>query len=169
MRTQVYSSPSGKFKPHIDTPRGSTQFGSLVVCLPLEHEGGQLQVRHKGKEVTYDWGNHHNQISWAAFYSDCEHEVLEVKSGCRLTLTYNLYAVRGGGMLTGIQPPVLDATQLPIYTSLKSIMQSREFMPEGEKAPELVVYQWRRSIQDYLHFIDRRLSRLLLQPRIRTH
>lgn len=132
MKYQVYSSPSGKFKPHVDTPRGSTQFGSLVVCLPLEHEGGQLQVRHKGQEVTYDWGSHKDQISWAAFYSDCEHEVLEVKSGYRLTLTYNLYAVRGGGMVTGIEPPVLDATQLPIYTSLKDIVQNKNFMPEGE-------------------------------------
>lgn len=132
MYDQVYSSPSGKFKPHIDTPRGSTQFGSLVVCLPLEHEGGQLQVRHKGKEVTYDWGSHQDQISWAAFYSDCEHEVLEVKSGYRLTLTYNLYAIRGGGMLTGIEPPVLDTTQLPIYMSLKNIVQNKDFMPEGE-------------------------------------
>ncbi|KAK2615390.1 hypothetical protein N8I77_002149 [Diaporthe amygdali] len=130
-KLNVYSSPSGKFKPHIDTPRGSTQFGSLVVCLPLEHEGGQLQVRHKGKEVTYDWGSHKDQISWAAFYSDCEHEVLEVKSGYRLTLTYNLYAVRGGGMLTGIEPPVLDATQLPIYLSLKNIVDNKAFMPEG--------------------------------------
>ncbi|KAK7707276.1 hypothetical protein SLS63_013793 [Diaporthe eres] len=129
-KLNVYSSPSGKFKPHIDTPRGSTQFGSLVVCLPLEHEGGQLQVRHKGREVTYDWGSHQDKISWAAFYSDCEHEVLEVKSGYRLTLTYNLYAVRGGGMLTGVEPPVLDATQLPIYVPLKSIAQNKEFMPE---------------------------------------
>ncbi|POS73066.1 hypothetical protein DHEL01_v208545 [Diaporthe helianthi] len=130
-RYQVYSSPSGKFKPHVDTPHGSTQFGSLVVCLPLEHEGGQLQVRHKGQEVTYGWGAHRDHISWAAFYSDCEHEVLEFKSGYRLTLTYNLYAVRGGSMLTGVEPPVLDATQLPIYVSLKDIVQNKDFMPQG--------------------------------------
>lgn len=147
MRIQVYSSPSGKFKPHVDTPRGSTQFGSLVVCLPLEHEGGQLQVRHKGKEVTYDWGSHQDQISWAAFYSDCEHEVLEVKSGYRLTLTYNLYAVRGGGMLAGIEPPVLDASQLPIYMSLKRIVENKEFMPEGEKSFEYFARQWRLADQ----------------------
>lgn len=84
--------------------------------------------------MTYDWGSHKNQISWAAFYSDCEHEVLEVKSGYRLTLTYNLYAVRGGGMLTGIEPPVLDATQLPIYLSLKNIVDNKAFMPEGEQS-----------------------------------
>jgi len=38
-KLNVYSGPSGMFKPHIDTPRGRTQFGSLVVCLPTEFEG----------------------------------------------------------------------------------------------------------------------------------
>jgi len=32
-----------------------------------------------------------SSISYAAFYGDVEHEVTEVKSGYRLTLTYNLY------------------------------------------------------------------------------
>lgn len=36
---QIYSGPSGRFRPHVDTPRGPTQFGSLVVCLPCYHEG----------------------------------------------------------------------------------------------------------------------------------
>jgi hypothetical protein len=30
-------------------------------------------------------------IQWAAFYSDCEHEVKEVKTGHRITLAYRLY------------------------------------------------------------------------------
>lgn len=36
---QIYSAPSGKFLSHVDTPRGVMQFGSLVVCLPCQHEG----------------------------------------------------------------------------------------------------------------------------------
>ena len=36
---QIYSAPSGKFLAHVDTPRGVLQFGSLVVCLPCQHEG----------------------------------------------------------------------------------------------------------------------------------
>lgn len=32
-KLNVYSGPWGKFKPHVVTPRGFTQFGSLVVCL----------------------------------------------------------------------------------------------------------------------------------------
>lgn len=38
-KLNVYSAPLGKFKTHVDTPRGPRQFGSLVVCLPCEHEG----------------------------------------------------------------------------------------------------------------------------------
>lgn len=33
-----------------DTPRSEDQFGSLVVCLPVPHEGGSLVVRHGGSE-----------------------------------------------------------------------------------------------------------------------
>lgn len=78
----------------VDTPRGATQFGSLVVCLPYPHQGGQLRVAHQGRETICDWSAQKGEaIKWAAFYSDCEHEVLEVISGHRITLTYNLYGM----------------------------------------------------------------------------
>lgn len=76
--------------------------------------------------MTYDWSTRrddddHASIRWAAFYSDCEHEILEVTSGYRLTLTYNLYAVRGMDRLTGISKS-LDPTLLPLYQAVESIM-----------------------------------------------
>ncbi|KAJ2980851.1 hypothetical protein NUW58_g6836 [Xylaria curta] len=135
-KLNVYSGPSGRFKPHVDTPRSSSQFGSLVVCLPVEHEGGQLKVRHKGQEMTFDWSanqdkpDHANRLQWAAFYSDCEHEVLEVTSGHRLTLTYNLYAVRGAGRLTGVSP-TLNPTHLPLFQALKGILSQDPFDGQG--------------------------------------
>ncbi|KAL6049189.1 Fe2OG dioxygenase domain-containing protein [Balamuthia mandrillaris] len=33
-------------------------------------------------------------VKWAAFYADCEHEILPVTAGHRITLTYNLYSER---------------------------------------------------------------------------
>jgi hypothetical protein len=36
---KIYSGPGGKFKAHVDTPRGPDQFGSLIVCLPSAHQG----------------------------------------------------------------------------------------------------------------------------------
>ena len=41
-KLNIYSAPSGKFKAHVDTPRGPNQFGSLVVCLPYTHQGNNL-------------------------------------------------------------------------------------------------------------------------------
>ncbi|KAK8066018.1 hypothetical protein PG997_012765 [Apiospora hydei] len=97
---------------------------------PVEHEGGQLKVRHKGQETTFDWSTTHNNkddpnrhavAHWAAFYSDCEHEVLEVTRGHRITLTYNLYAVRGFGRLTGaaLSPTPLNPTHLPLFETIQ--------------------------------------------------
>lgn len=38
-KLNIYSAPSGRFKAHVDTPRGPRQWGSLVVCLPVSHCG----------------------------------------------------------------------------------------------------------------------------------
>ncbi|KAB5542402.1 hypothetical protein GE09DRAFT_1244641 [Coniochaeta sp. 2T2.1] len=134
-KLNIYSSPSGKFLPHVDTPRSPNQFGSLVVCLPLVHEGGQLIVRHKGRDFTFDFSTAAGDadpasIRWAAFYSDCEHEVNEVTSGHRVTLTYNLYAVRGNESLTG-HCPSLDASHLPLYHGVEALLQDGRFMKDG--------------------------------------
>ncbi|AEO61173.1 hypothetical protein MYCTH_2311077 [Thermothelomyces thermophilus ATCC 42464] len=134
-KLNLYSGPSGKFKTHVDTPRSPAQFGSLVVCLPVEHRGGALEVRHKGKTVTFDWSNSEGDdkgpsIGWAAFYSDCEHEVLEVTHGHRLTLTYNLFCVRGNGQLGG-NYPWLDPTHLPLYKTIRSLVQEHDGWRDG--------------------------------------
>ena len=38
-KLNMYSGPLDKFEAHVDVPRGFTQFGSLMVCLPNAHEG----------------------------------------------------------------------------------------------------------------------------------
>ncbi|KAJ3950116.1 uncharacterized protein N0V96_001254 [Colletotrichum fioriniae] len=124
----IYSGPSGKFKVHVDTPRSSYQIGSLVVCLPMQHEGGELAVRHFGQTHSFDWAKNSNNsvIQWAAFYSDCEHEVFEVTAGHRVTLTYNLYATAGNGDLAG-QVSAFSPTSLPLYSQIVDLLGSKKF------------------------------------------
>ncbi|THV99086.1 hypothetical protein D6D27_01152 [Aureobasidium pullulans] len=134
-KLNVYSGPSGRFRAHVDTPGSETQIGSLVACLPSEFEGGVLSVSHQGNTVQFDWsasspGGQQPSIQWAAFYSDCSHEVQEVTAGHRITLTYNLYASRGSGLLAGTKHS-LDAIHLPIYRPLMNLLGSRSFMPSG--------------------------------------
>ena len=91
------------FKGHVDTPRSTQMFGTLLINLPVAHEGGELVVyspRHHSNDsegggnvtlsssagsYTTSWGAD-NVLSWIAFFSDCPHEVLPVKSGNRSAL-----------------------------------------------------------------------------------
>jgi hypothetical protein len=132
---QIYAAPSGFFKSHVDTPRSSSQFGSLVVSLPCYHKGGQLVVRHALHSHTFDWGpniygNIEPAVQWAAFYSDCEHEVLEVTEGYRITLTYNLYHAPGVGDLAG-NSTALDTTSVPLFHYVQEVLKRDDFIPQG--------------------------------------
>ena len=146
---QVYSAPSGKFHAHVDTPRGPQQFGSLVVCLPYPHEGGTLRVKHLGKKTDFAWGECNPQaISWAAFFGDCEHEVMEVTKGHRVTLTYNLYRTSTANLAT----PVADPERLPLYGKVKELLENGAFLPGGERIDfnhvtvQLTIPFWPRQI-----------------------
>lgn len=71
-------------------------------------------------------------IGWAAFYSDCTHEVRPVRSGNRITLTYNLYTTPlPSGLIAGSDASPLAASQLPIYKTLTDALARKDFYPEG--------------------------------------
>ena len=79
------------FVSHRDTEKMDGMFATLVVVLPSHYTGGELLVRHQGREVVFDLRcSDPSQAAFAAFYADCVHEVLPVTSGCRLTLIYTL-------------------------------------------------------------------------------
>jgi hypothetical protein len=101
------------------------------VCLPCDHDGGQLIVRHQDQATTFDWSGPNKDIKWAAFYSDCEHEVLEVTSGHRINLTYNLYMRRSLDDSSELSK-ALDVQQLPVYSDVKNALAQSEFMAEGK-------------------------------------
>jgi 2OG-Fe(II) oxygenase superfamily len=126
---RVYSGPRGFFKSHVDTPRSENQFASLVVCLPSAHEGGALVFRHNNRSIDFDWsGPASDMIQWAAFYSDCEHEVMPLTSGHRITLTYNLFY-----QVTQPQPghTVLPVHSFPIYHDLQAALLNPGFLKPG--------------------------------------
>ncbi|GAQ89541.1 hypothetical protein KFL_005340060 [Klebsormidium nitens] len=84
----------GFFKRHVDSPRDvKNMIGTLVVCLPSEHEGGELVVSHGGVDHVFDFAprsGDRERVQWAAMYGDCVHEVKEVKRGFRATLTFSI-------------------------------------------------------------------------------
>lgn len=80
------------FSPHRDSEKSERMFATLVVCLPAWHEGGQLVVRHDAQTVNIDFSGPEAEFSiqYAAFYADCEHEILPITQGYRVCLIYNL-------------------------------------------------------------------------------
>ena len=81
----------GFFKAHKDTEKEPGMFATLVVQLPAKHDEGKLVVRHRGKEIDFDFSEGSGEYFFAAaFYADCEHELFPVKGGMRLALLYNL-------------------------------------------------------------------------------
>ncbi|KAE8326624.1 hypothetical protein BDV39DRAFT_88925 [Aspergillus sergii] len=131
-KLNVYSGPSGLFRSHVDTPRSVRQVGSLVVCLPAAFKGGNLLIRHQGKEVEFDWAPRSaTAIQWAAFYSDCSHEIKTVTEGERLTLTYNLYVTEPEHASTVIPSSLVEPWTLPIYGQLDALFHNSQFFPNG--------------------------------------
>lgn len=100
----------GFFLPHRDTEKADGMFGTLSIVLPSVHCGGELLIRHAGREVTVDMSNTEtSELTFAAFYADCEHAIKPITQGSRVCLTYNLLQRRTGGKNKPITPPLYDS------------------------------------------------------------
>jgi 2OG-Fe(II) oxygenase superfamily len=124
------------FVGHRDTEKAPGMFATLVMALPSSFAGGELVVRHKGREVRLDLrADDPAEVAFAAFYADCVHEVLPVTQGCRLILVYNLLR-RGRGRAP--EPPDYTAEQARVAALLRSWCDSKRRQDDG--TPEKLVY-----------------------------
>jgi hypothetical protein len=82
----------GKFLSHRDSEKHDRMVASMIVVLPNAFEGGELRVRHGTSEQILKFADAAagKSACYAAFYADCEHEVMRVHRGHRLCLAYNL-------------------------------------------------------------------------------
>ena len=111
--------PGGFFAPHVDhVPSKTNTVGTIVMILASEFEGGELRVSN-GPQFT---GPEDQDVitpakpgtcSIVAFPGFCPHSVEEVKSGYRITLTWNIIKEEG-------KPDSIayctDAIDLPVAT-----------------------------------------------------
>jgi len=158
--------------------------GSLVIVYPTSHKGGELVLRHKGREWTFDADSLTSSqpspsVAYIAFYSDIEHEVLKVSSGCRVTITYNLYLV--GPALneqvpSGVVPDLRDISNL--QSTLRKLLKSPEFLPDGGILGFGLAHQYpvtfKTELKDLIEYLKgedahvyRACKELQLQPSLR--
>ncbi|KAF9442837.1 hypothetical protein P691DRAFT_779193 [Macrolepiota fuliginosa MF-IS2] len=118
-------------KPHQDNSHNEDMLGSLVFVLPLEHEGGSLFLRSRGQEFSYDGASllknsPPGSVAYIAFFGDVEHEVAEVTSGRRVTITFNIYFDSNRGPPVTKVAPELQAEH-PFKTVLKNCLTDEKF------------------------------------------
>ena len=99
------------FLPHRDGERLDAMVATLIVTLPCAHEGGELVVRHEGREheIAFPGAASGLGLSWAAFYADCSHEVRPLRSGYRPCLVYNVTLARSRRRKERIDAPSYGA------------------------------------------------------------
>lgn len=124
------------FVEHRDTEKIPGMFATLVVALPSVSSGGELIVRHRGREVCLDLGGSDSAaVAFAAFYADCVHEVRPVTSGYRLVLIYNLARA---GRRQPSAPPAYDGEQSAIAALLRRWVANKDSPDDG--SPDKLVY-----------------------------
>lgn len=125
------------FQRHQDSEKADGMIGTLVVTLPSAFTGGELVIEQQGTKVT-DQGSP-QELSFVAFYGDCEHEVLPVTDGFRITLTYNLVAKGRTGpdaAAFATHPSVaLLAEQLHAHFTTPMELPAESFHDQPEKRP----------------------------------
>ena len=139
--------PGSFFKSHVDTPKGCKMIGFLVVVLPTKHEGGSFSLRHHGREWIFNsadivspQNSESPRAAFVAFFGDVEHEVSVVKSGYRVTLTYNLYF--GDDKSTIVPSTTLRITEAKIKKSLLTLLNDEKFLPDGGLLGIGLTYQY---------------------------
>lgn len=94
-----------------------------------------MAVRHRGRQVVFDWASaiekSPSTVQWAAFFSDCEHEVMEVTDGHRLTLTYNLYWTPQGPASMADNLGAFDPESLTFFSPLQGLVECPQFLAKG--------------------------------------
>jgi len=160
-RLNIYGE-GGLFKSHVDTPTSENMFGSLVVCLPVNFEGGDLLVRKGGHEIRKKWQTlSENKIQWIAFYGDCEHEILPVISGYRVTLTYRLYTGEDKKTLsfpssspTSTPSPTPSLSSSPFPSLLRAFLADPLFLSDGGKIGIYTSHAYPHTVFSLLIFIS---------------
>jgi len=124
------------FIRHRDTEKAPGMFATLVIALPSEYEGGALRIRHRNEEVCVNLAvSDPGELAYAAFYADCQHEVLPVTAGCRLTLIYNL--IQTSATVSASPPDHQSVCQ-----ALSGLLQDwkKNLATPGDTSPDKFIY-----------------------------
>ena len=150
------------FLPHRDGEKLDRMVATLVVVLPSVHEGGVLIISHDGhqREITFTGAASGYELSYAAFYADCQHEVRPLKSGYRLCLIYNVTLAKSRGV-KGITAPLFD----PVVEEIARLIAAWRNNPDSQKLAVLLDHRYTQDglSPDRLKGVDRSRAEVLFK------
>lgn len=128
----------GFFKPHKDSEKEKGMFATLVINLPSAFEGGELIVEFDNQKIVIDFSSNQFDFQYAAFYADCTHQLLEVKSGYRICLVYNLLKQNSSPKLGLVSSGIHTKLLTPLFKQLSESTGSKPFayLLEHQYTPE---------------------------------
>jgi hypothetical protein len=133
----VYA-PGQFFAPHQDSEKADDMIGTLTVSLPSRFTGGVMSIEHHGAKLRV--GGSEDRLTFAAFYADCHHEVLPIKDGYRVVLTYNL-TVEGNATVGAAGSAKIKALVRSIREFFAKPLRPRwKGDSRGEQPPDRLVY-----------------------------
>jgi hypothetical protein len=78
----------GAFTPS----KKASSWGSLVICLPSEFEGGTIQLKHEGRTETFDFAVQSAfNYQYVAYFNQCTHSNSSVTRGYQALLIYDIH------------------------------------------------------------------------------
>lgn len=117
--------PGQFFKPHQDTARDPEMVGTLVLIWPSAHRGGELKVRHRDREGSFNSQQPGTDaaVRWCAFYADCQHEVSPVTEGQRIAISFEVHLPDGRRPSRLAADPVLKQALAGLFGGGESARQ----------------------------------------------
>ncbi|KAF8212612.1 hypothetical protein K438DRAFT_1565678 [Mycena galopus ATCC 62051] len=104
-----------RMPPQPRSLRNDGRIATLCITLPVRFRGGSLVIRDtaEGAQERLDTAAPTSDLEWTAFLGECEYEVEAVTKGCRLSLSYAVFA-KSFGAMTGATPTLAGPD--PLFT-----------------------------------------------------
>ncbi|QGI60785.1 hypothetical protein CEK26_004756 [Fusarium fujikuroi] len=99
--------PGSFFQTHSDSEKEQDMIGTLIVCLPSQHEGGDVCLSFGSQKQRLSTAeNPEFDLTAMSWYSYVTHEAEQLTSGYRLVLAYKFFATGK----TSYRPPLSPST-----------------------------------------------------------
>ncbi|KAJ7175215.1 hypothetical protein C8R43DRAFT_599701 [Mycena crocata] len=127
----------GRLAPQPRALRNDGRIATLSVTLPVRFRGGSLVIRDADdNQERLDTAAPTSDLEWTAFLGECDYEVETVTKGCRISVSYAVFAKSFGA--TALTPDPLFTPSQPFLDLLPPVLQ----MSRGRKIAFLLSHDY---------------------------